>query len=167
MTVAGIAGTVPVSGKCPSFSPDPFLLRDSCPWLPGQLWPGRRQAVGICLADGGEMPGFFCRRLCCRACWGTWPWTANGAHSSYRQVLSGPQALQRPRTVPGSGREHPAWAGGEAGGCLTRPGLCCPPGAEGALGDVGQQQRHPPCTPGPAVLCQQSCLNLLGAPGGR
>lgn len=46
--------------------------------------PGRQRVGGIWLADSDEMPGFYCRRLCCRACWGTWPRTANGVHSSYR-----------------------------------------------------------------------------------
>lgn len=69
-----------------SLSPDLFPLgllgrQASSSGLP---WPGR-QPGGWCVPDGSNrVPGFYRRRRCCRVCWGTWPWTASGARSSYR-----------------------------------------------------------------------------------
>lgn len=162
MTVASVAGTVLVFG--PSFSPDPFLLRDSCadsPWLHGQLWPGRRQAVVPAWQRVTRCPASFadaCAAEPARVPGHGQPTAPTPRTGKSCQALS-------PCSVGRGGSILPGQRGGW--GCLTRPGLCCPPGAEGAHGDVGQQQRHPPRTPGPAVLCQQSCLNLLGTPGGR
>ena len=56
-------------------------------------------------------------------------------------------------------------------GCRGRPwgwlmGRPATPGAEGAPGDMGQQQRHPPHAPGTAELHQQGHPHLPGTPAG-
>ena len=51
-------------------------LDPPAPGLPARLG-------GVCLQT--VMGARLCHRCpCCRACWGTWPWIASGARSSYR-----------------------------------------------------------------------------------
>lgn len=108
-----------VSGKCLSFNPDPFLLRDSCadsPWLPGHLWPGRRQAVvsawqavtrclasfaDTCAAEPAGVPGHGQP-------------TAPTPRTGKSCLALSPCSVPGPPTG-GMGREHPAWVDGRLG----------------------------------------------------